>query len=61
MLNFSKLNLTDIETVKPYFKLQLSRICDYSVFSAVLFNLVQSALLVFAEWDGKRSLDICKV
>ncbi|HEX3017464.1 MAG TPA: phosphatidylglycerol lysyltransferase domain-containing protein [Caproicibacter sp.] len=31
MLNFSKLNLTDIETVKPYFKLQLSRICDYSV------------------------------
>lgn len=31
MLNFANLTLNDIETVKPFLKLQRSRICDYSI------------------------------
>ena len=31
MLNFAKLTLNDIETVRPFLRFQKSRICDYSV------------------------------
>lgn len=31
MLNFAKLTLDDIETVRPFLKFQSSRICDYSI------------------------------
>ncbi len=31
MLNFAKLTLDDMETVRPFLKLQRSRICDYSI------------------------------